>query len=54
MDMRPIRGKPVDMDKAARELNVPKESLKKYNRPMLQEWAKKEHKEEPSATTNSE
>jgi len=42
MDIRKIRGKPVDLDKAAKELNVPKESLMKYNRPILQEWAKKQ------------
>lgn len=42
MDIRKIRGKPVDMDKATKELNVPKESLMKYNRPILQEWAKKQ------------
>lgn len=41
-DIRRIRGKPVDMDKAASELEVPKESLMKYNRPLLQEWAKKQ------------
>ena len=41
-DIRKIRGKPVDMDKAAKDLNVPKESLMKYNRPILQEWAKKQ------------
>ncbi len=41
-DIRKIRGKPVDLDKAAKELNVPKESLMKYNRPILQEWAKKQ------------
>lgn len=41
-DIRKIRGKPVDLDKAAKDLNVPKESLMKYNRPILQEWAKKQ------------
>ena len=45
VDMRKIRGKPVDLDKAAEVLEVPKESLMKYNRPILQEWAKKEHGE---------
>ena len=45
VDMRRIRGRPVDMDKAAKELNVPKESLMKYNRPILQEWAKVQHGE---------
>lgn len=42
VDIRRIRGKPVDLDKAAEELKVPKESLMKYNRPLLQEWAKKQ------------
>ena len=41
-DIRKIRGKPVDLDRAAKELDVPRESLMKYNRPILQEWAKKQ------------
>jgi len=41
-DIRRIRGKLVDLDKATKELKVPKESLMKYNRPILQEWAKKQ------------
>ena len=40
--IRKIRGKLVDLDKAAEELGVPKESLMKYNRLILQEWAKKQ------------
>jgi hypothetical protein len=47
VDIRKVRGKPVDLDKAAEELQVPKESLLgKYNRPILQKWAAKEHGEE--------
>lgn len=42
MDIRRIRGKPIDLDKATEELGVPKESLMKYNRPLLQEWAKRQ------------
>lgn len=39
--MRMVRGKLVDLDRAAKELGVPKESLRgKYNRPLLQEWVK--------------
>lgn len=41
-DIRKIRGKLVDLDKATKELDVPKESLMKYNRPILQEWTKKQ------------
>jgi len=42
VDIRKIRGKPVDLDKAVKELDIPKESLMKYNRPILQKWAKKQ------------
>jgi hypothetical protein len=45
VDMRKIRGKPLDLDKAAKELGVPKHTLMKYNRPLLQEYAKKVHGE---------
>ncbi len=44
-DMRKIRGRPLDLDKAAVELRVPKHTLMKYNRPLLQEYAKKVHGE---------
>ena len=39
-NIRKIRGKPTDLDKVAEELKVPKESLMKYNRPILQDWVK--------------
>jgi len=51
VDIRKITGKKVDLDKAAKELGVCKESLTKYNRSMLEEWANKP-KVKSNATTS--
>jgi len=41
--IRRIRGRSVNLDEIAKELNVPKESLMKYNRPILQKWVKEHY-----------